>query len=197
MKTTTFNTMLEHHDNFANKHKFYNVTIESTLTSTGSEQHEVYYNFGRIGHNCTPKLKATLDNLHDAVCAAVKLVRSKEFSKKDKYDIVSETNNTSDFHEAILGVKEEMKQADLTEKLATLDKFQLVVTKVRSGIVSLCYTTASEKLVHCLDVAPSPSVPVNIFDLVSLVMDGKQPVIVGNNGEYFSIGGCYPKPTCI
>lgn len=189
--------MLEHHDNHANKHKFYNVTIESTVTSAGSEQHEVYYNFGRIGHNCTPRLKVTHNNMREALIAANVLVQAKEHSKKDQYIIVSENSNVADFKDIASGVKEEKKQADLNQKLSTLDKFQLVVTKVRSDIISLCYTTASEKLVHCIDVSPSPSITVNLFDLVSLAMDGKRPVILSNDGDYYSIGGKYPKPDCI
>lgn len=183
----TFNTYLEHHDNSANKHKWYRVTIESTITQS-NEVHEVFYAHGRISANCVPKLKETFNSISQANALADKLVRAK-VNGRDRYNIVNELNQVDGLRkfEGLLKDKKEQEarvksdaKAKKMMKNASKEEQRAIVLSTRLNVISIGYLKMGSLMPYSDKVLNPLDVEVDTFDAVTIVKNTDGKVMIKN-----------------
>lgn len=200
MSNTTFNTYLEHHDNGANKHKWYRVTIESNPSS-----HEVFTAYGRIRAKGVTKSQGVYGSMNEAISKAITCVNKKE-NGRDSYTIESQMSVT-DLEEINKKAKDKKardakasQQKKAMRELHSIianakEEATVIVISNRVNGVALGYLN-EEEIVPCKFKATNPlSVDFDVFDAVKVVVNAGIYTIKKNIGHYADVKGSIGCPS--
>ncbi|MBW8191320.1 WGR domain-containing protein [Neiella marina] len=197
MNLRTYYTLLMFQNPAENKDKFYEVTINSSYKD-GIENHTVTTCYGRRGSAGTTNNIGDFGLLSAAVAKAKAATSKKLNSKRDRYELESSNDQTSQWNTERQKVAEQEQQKSQAAKrdalASSLQRTALIAMSRPTGanLVEFAYLDDDELVVCCK--ADSNGVALGMFDLCEIVSDENVLKVVSNSGDYTTMKVNVSKP---